>query len=287
MNKINIIILVGLLIFTFSCKEPDNAIYSILNDTEYGAALRTKERISNDFNIFDLSSKWEVIIEEQDEEYGNLLNNVNVFVGFIDNFDDGVDNNKEEVLVKTIQSSDFSTSSNGLPETTLSVVFQEAIDALNLAVGEYNGGDSFPIRLELVLTDGRKFSAASSSSTLQQSYWNSPFAYKANILCVPDSPITGDYLLNMQDSYGDGWNGASVRVTIDGVATDYTIDDGSSNNATITVPIGATSLTWEFVSGAWDSEVTFQITGPNSGNIIGDYGPSPAAGVFSLNLCNE
>ena len=106
------------------------------------------------------------------------------------------------------------------------------------------------------------------------------------MLCIPIVPFSGDYGISMQDSYGDGWNGASIRVTIDGVATDYTIDDGSAGSATVTVPDGTTTLLFEFISGAWDSEVTFIITTP-SGAIGIEAGPSPIAGEIALFLCDE
>ena len=90
----------------------------------------------------------------------------------------------------------------------------------------------------------------------------------------------------MQDSYGDGWNGAAVAVNIDGVVTNVTIDSGASGTQTISVPNGSSSITFDFVSGDWDSEVTFQIKSPKN-NIIADAGPSPAVGSIKLDLCKE
>ena len=288
MKKINIIIII-LLTVIFSCKEPDNTIYQVFDNVENGAVLRKIQQdpvLSKNFNIFDTQSTWELVVEQQDEQGGDLLSKVNVHISFVDKANNGA-NDIDEVMVKTIEASEFSISQNDLPITHIIVKFQDALDALNMQSTDYVGGDYFPIRLELVLTDGRTFSAESSSSSLQGSYWSSPFVYESQILCNPDTPITGDYLVNMQDSWGDGWNGAALKVTIDGVATDYTIDSGSSSSHTINVPIGSSTLTWEFVSGAWDSEITFQIIGPNSGDVIGDFGPSPAEGPLGLNYCNE
>ncbi len=58
------------------------------------------------------------------------------------------------------------------------------------------------MRLELVLTDGRSFSSSSTSGSLQGSYFSSPFSWGVPILC---QPVDGDYVIDMQDSYGDGW----------------------------------------------------------------------------------
>ena len=44
-----------------------------------------------------------------------------------------------------------------------------------------------------------------------------------------------DYLIEMQDSYGDGWNGASVDVEVNGVnIANFTISSGSSGSGSFT-----------------------------------------------------
>lgn len=99
----------------------------------------------------------------------------------------------------------------------------------------------------------------------------------------PDN-IVGDWVIDMVDLYGDGWNGGAITVFIDGVGTDYTIDSGAAASHTITVPAGSTSLSFDFVSGAWDSEITFEIKGPN-GAVVGADGPTPAVGEVILDAC--
>lgn len=295
---INKLLIIALAFSTvLSCKDPDNAIYDVFDGIEHGAILRTLERVSVNYNIFDLNSSFEIVIEEQDEEYGGLLDVVNVYVSYTDNTDDGVNNDRAEVLLKSISANEFITSANGLPTTSIASSFSESLNALGFTIGDgnYNGGDEFDFRLEVVLTDGRIFSADDASGSLQGSYFQSPYAYNVGILCIPASPITGDYVINMQDSYGDGWQGSAVICTIDGVEFSASLPDYwstglgpfSTGTATITVPAGASTVVWSFVAGDWPSEVTFQIIGPNSGNVIGDFGPSPVEGELALNLCNE
>jgi len=285
-----------------SCSEPDNAIYDVFDGLEHGAVLRTLDRVNTNYNLFDLSSTFEIVIEAQDEAKGGLLSEVKVYLSYVDKVDDGVDNNKTDLLASTIPASAFTTSANGLPSTSVSLTFADALSALGLSAGQYAGGDVVIVRLELVLTDGRTFSADDASGSLQGSYFQSPYAYSAAILCVPATPFPGDYVIDMQDSYGDGWQGSGVIVTIDGTATTYSVPDlwtvGSglsadvglpqyvSNSATVTVPAGTSTLTFEWVSGDYPSECTFQITNP-SGALGFDGGPSPGDGEISLNLCNE
>lgn len=293
----NIILKISIFILALTlvkCGDPDNTVYKVFDDYTYGAILRTTERTSENYNIFDPNSLFAITIEEQDEQGGDLLDVVNVYVDFKDNTPSGVDYSKSEVLFTTIPASQFTTSANNLPTTSISATFDEVLTALNLAAGEYSGGDTFGYRLELVLTDGRTFSSESANG-IQGSYFASPYAYTAGILCIPDSPITGDYVIYMQDSYGDGWQGSQVVCTIDGVEyaafllSQYAPGGVaiSAGTQTITVPAGATSVEWSFVSGDWPSEVTFQIIGPNSGNVIGDFGPTPNEGPLALNLCDE
>jgi hypothetical protein len=110
-----------------------------------------------------------------------------------------------------------------------------------------------------------------------------------NTCLMSPAQMVGDWRLDMQDAFGDGWNGASVTFEVDGVGTDYdldtyTTDGGSTGTVTITVPSGTTSLKFFFNSGDWDEEVTFQIIAPNAVE-VGDYGISPAAGEFTIDAC--
>jgi hypothetical protein len=85
------------------------------------------------------------------------------------------------------------------------------------------------------------------------------------------------FTLECNDSYGDGWNGASIAVTSEGVTTSYSTD-GSSTTFDIAVTDGA-DYSFEFFSGDWDSEITYTLTTPD-GTVFSD-GPSPAVGVIT------
>ncbi len=83
-----------------------------------------------------------------------------------------------------------------------------------------------------------------------------------------------DYTIDMQDSYGDGWNGASIDVEINGVnIANFTISSGSSGSgsfATYTDDV----VDFIFNPGSWDSEITFQITDPSGEEIYSGGAPS-------------
>ncbi len=81
------------------------------------------------------------------------------------------------------------------------------------------------------------------------------------------------YILNMNDSYGDGWNGARLDVTMNGVFVGSYECFGSSTIDSVYSFSGA-QMDFTFYSGNWDSEITFSITDPQ-GNILYN-GPAPS-----------
>ena len=93
------------------------------------------------------------------------------------------------------------------------------------------------------------------------------------------------YVVDMQDSYGDGWNGASIDISINGTALANMTCSGSASLDSLETLSGDV-VEFSFTSGSWDSEITFQITDP-SGAAIGSYGPNPAVGVFLTDTSNS
>jgi hypothetical protein len=123
------------------------------------------------------------------------------------------------------------------------------------------------------------------------------------MLCIPATPFTGVYTIDMQDSYGDGWQtsttagGPGLTFIIDGVETQVGLcspyetpsyvcfPDDSAGTQTVTVPSDAQSLEVIFPGDAY-GEISFQIYAP-SGNLIADVSAGAGAGPVGLNLCDE
>lgn len=87
----------------------------------------------------------------------------------------------------------------------------------------------------------------------------------------------------MLDSYGDGWNGASVSIYNGTQLVGNATCSGDSTNANITVPVGNYSFVWN--AGSYDSECSLTIS-DNFGYVIYN-GAAPAAGQFATfnNTC--
>ena len=67
-------------------------------------------------------------------------------------------------------------------------------------------------------------------------------------------------IFDLVDSYGDGWNGASLNVSFSDGTPSQSLTISSGNSATYTIEIGNgvhVTLTWN--SGSWDSECSFTV----------------------------
>ena len=222
----------------------------MLKEYQVGAALRTITE-SGSYRFFDAAnSLWSATLEPHDHESGGLTESVDWYVS---------NGGNNEVLARTVSRSEMYDGPVGLPRMDISMSLTEA----GGLVGGYAGGNTIIHRMVLKLTDGRTFSTESVSGSLTQSYFKSPFQYRKTITCFMDAGIVaavpGLYTVNMTDSWGDGWNGAAVVMTLDGVDYSTSFNGGSSDTIVFEVPAGSSTMGFKFVSGAWDSEVDFNI----------------------------
>lgn len=293
----NKLIYFGLIAIILGCQEPDNAINDIFNTVEKGAVLRTISS-GGEYNFYAPdSSIFSATIEEHDAEDGALMQNVEIYVSL---------NGANETLFKTLQPSEFTTGPTGLPRTDFSVSLGDATSKLGLSSSQYSGGDAIVIRLQLNLTNGKKYSTDGTTSSLTGSYFSSPFEYNQVIKCIPLSAVPGIYTFELADSYGDGWQGSHVAVTVDGIVTNYGIPspyasdadrnailepytgNNSSGKAVLNIPVTAKTMKFEWISGDWPSECSYTIKftkldGSAAQNAINE--SNPAAGEKILSIC--
>ena len=83
-----------------------------------------------------------------------------------------------------------------------------------------------------------------------------------------------DWTLDMQDAWGDGWNGASISFNFDGFPADEITLGGASGTETIAVPNGA-NVEISFNEGAYDGEVAYQLYDASGTLVLAkvSYGP--------------
>ena len=253
----------------------------MLNEYEQGAALR---QISTSGEYQAASPATSVVnwtFEPHDPEMGALTQNVEMFLSF---------NGGSETLYQTIDRSAMTDGPVGLPRFDVSLSLTQALGAMG--VSSFSGNDVVTVRFQLNLTNGKSYSRSSVTGSMTGSYFRSPFQYPLIIGCRFDANNTGSiagiYTINGQDSWGDGWNGATIEYTIDGVTTSWTVE-GTDGSTSFTVPSSASTLGIAFTSGDWDSEITYQVewtdlNGANGQTAISD-GTSPSVGFKALNIC--
>ncbi|MBD3638289.1 MAG: proprotein convertase P-domain-containing protein, partial [Crocinitomicaceae bacterium] len=85
------------------------------------------------------------------------------------------------------------------------------------------------------------------------------------------APVVGgccDYVFNMYDSFGDGWNGGQADVLVNGVSQGpFTLSTGSFGFAVINVCHGDNIQINYTTVGSWASEVSYDLTDPD-GNVL-------------------
>ena len=90
---------------------------------------------------------------------------------------------------------------------------------------------------------------------------------------------TCDITIHMHDSYGDGWNNASISIrnAANVVLATAALSSGSDQTVTYPIPSGAVKFYW--VHGNYDSECSFQIYNASDNQIYASSG-TPQSGLF-------
>jgi hypothetical protein len=218
--------MIALGVLAVSCSEDDKETVIIQDTVERGAILRRISVPSPNFDYNDPSKEWAIVVEEQDIEDGALFSAVTIYASHTPS---ATGTAGAEAQVKSIPASEFSRGPNGLPRGEVAVSLTEVLTGLGVSSGQYESTDFFTIRLELVLTDGRTFSAASAGDTVAGgTFFASPFAYSAQFFCALDdaSDFDGNYIV-VTDAWADYAAGDVVPVQF---VSGYTFRVLSTNN---------------------------------------------------------
>lgn len=94
-----------------------------------------------------------------------------------------------------------------------------------------------------------------------------------------------NYVLTMEDSFGDTWNGNTMTVTVNNVSTTYTCSNPSVQIENLSIPTGATVTVTFNANGNFVGECSYDITDGN-GNVIVSMGigqSGPVTNSFTAN----
>ena len=90
--------------------------------------------------------------------------------------------------------------------------------------------------------------------------------------------LSCQYTLEMYDSFGDGWNSAFLTISVNGEATDYTVNFDDNEGDFLIVPITLTAgdeVTLSYTPGFFENEVTYFIYDADNVEVFSD-GPFPS-----------
>lgn len=222
-NILRYVFILALIISFTSCGNDERIVDEVFDGTTSGAVLRTISSI-NEIAIGAVDPQFfNLVIEEQDAQEGDLLESVDVFITFTDA---STGTTTTEAMVENIPASEFSTDTPfGLPRTTIMYSFAEMLAITGVDEADTFGGDSFSIRLALNLTDGRVFTNTNTAGVVTGGFFNSPFRYVVNLVCsVPENYLLGDYTVQRTSSgtnpfigcCGVAWDPAPQTITIGG-----------------------------------------------------------------------
>jgi len=317
MNKIlfkNKLILAGMIALLFAaCEDGDQVFDQIIEAEKRGAVARTIEVIENEIQ-YDVPTStltgggFGVTVEIQDQEDGDLLSALNVYVGYSDNTENQGNSTigDAETLVQTFTLADATIGEFGLPRFTYTATAAELQAATGVTGSDIFGGDAFTIRFEIVQTDGSTYSAADNSGTLTGSFFSSPFEYTSTLVCAPKPTTPGVWTVEMADAFGDGWQpttadggGPGLTVTLSdgtvfeiGLCTPYETpgyactDGDSAGTATFTVPTGLTDAAVFRWNGDFWGEMSATIISPG-GNNVATVGTGADAFDIAIDFCAD
>jgi len=92
------------------------------------------------------------------------------------------------------------------------------------------------------------------------------------------------YTLDMDDSYGDGWNGGYLTVLVDGVSIGTFSAAGYGTVSTFEANSGST-ITLNYTSASWENENTYSLIDPSSTILFSD-GTNPTTGNVYTTVAN-
>ncbi|MEM9648933.1 MAG: hypothetical protein AAF969_10660 [Bacteroidota bacterium] len=273
-----------------ACEDEDKTTYMHVPELQHGAYFRTIEdggifNKNDNFEISGYSITGEVVSRDISE-----VASLDFSISYKDNTTDGDPNTDDDfsvdpVLIETVNVSSLPINSDGFPENSYELTAEEVFTALDINETDAEGGDLVIFSFTINMADGRTFKSTNTGDSPRgELFFRSPLDYSSEILCL-DPPTPGDWVLEMEDLYGDGWNGGTITVNMDGALSTYSVsgDSGTDQMEIITVPEGTYIFTWTYSAGDFEEENLYTLTDPND-IVVLDEGPNPAVGEL-LNKC--
>jgi len=198
---------VGLILLAGCSADP--ALGPIITEktAEVGAFPRTVELRASEFDLADVAnSVYDHDIDFRSIDGGANVANYIVYVAFDDNDPSNGDLSTTPVQYQNYTQADFGDSGTGTKSLTLTYAFTDVASATGVAIADISPGDRFRFTTELILDDGRVFTAANTESTIFGPAFRAFFDWDVNATCpLPDNLFVGTYILSYDDGPNNPW----------------------------------------------------------------------------------
>lgn len=108
------------------------------------------------------------------------------------------------------------------------------------------------------------------------------------ILLSPFSSVSQcNHTIDLYDSYGDGWNGGTVTVTVNGTAvlTNITLASGSGPDTYTFSALNGQAIQVTFFSGSYPEDCYYDITGASGALLADDWYPNTSGPWNGIGVC--
>ncbi len=195
----------------------------------------------------------------------------------------------------------------------LNITSQLLADALGVDIKEFFYGDTFAFTAKATRNDGVVFYGLSPKydskngtvgfgnthpNLLGKGSYTSAMNF-GFVLFTDCPPVPGSYKIDIHDSWGDGWQGKGILVTIDGIETYIALcsnwgsfsqagcldggGDHKNDTFELVVPSGTKSWSWTWTGDSYPGECSFEVYDPNGALLFAK--SSPEAGMLPVINC--
>lgn len=183
---------------------------------------------------------------------------------------------------------DYNDGVSGNDIDVFGAPFNPARDATNIFIDK----DAFTVEWNFTADDGRVFDSWSPSVCTE--FPGSNCQVDFGVVCaeeVPKASIAGDWVFDMQDTFGDGWQGGYISIIVDGAeAAQAKLSPGGcctnkSGQFIYTAAASVNTISFAWSNDTYNAECVFTIKSPK-GNVVASVAV-PTPGPIKLNLCQE
>ena len=188
-------------------------------------------------------------------------------ISMTDTYGDGWNGASVELFANGTSLGSFSNTSDAAPNEVQSATF--TVNEGDVITSVWTSG-SYDSETAYIITDSDDNAFASVEDGNEMTEFT--------VACP--APPSCLYSLVMNDSYGDGWNGASMNVLVDGIVVleGATFSSGYSSSVSFEVSVGSIVTTLWVADGSYPSETSYTIYDA-TGNIVGE---SPQGALLSI-----